>query len=460
MAATTTMTRTINRATMRLVACSQQCNAPQLGFTSTSFDEATVTWLGTNEAGLGYELQLRQQSNPLWTTYTLSAADSSYHFTGLNPATLYVYRLRSQCTATDFSGWAEGTFLTDSLLCFSPDSLTVSGVLNNSATFSWNRGADESQWALHVFNSTYDTLLEVSTRSITLTGLVAGVTYNAAVRSRCGSGAMSVSEWGDTLTFTTLTCPDVTGLTASGVTFSSVTLNWATNPMAESWLIEYGFSGFAQGTGTRVTTNVNSYVVNGLEDEATYDFFVRARCDDDWYSEGWAHVTATTSSVPDENYTVTVQANDATMGTVTGGGIYHAGETATVTATANPGYHFVNWSVGVVDNPYSFVVTGNITLTAFFEANGTEGIDYADGSVTCTIYPNPTSDATTISVKGANGKVRITVVDINGRTVATETLECNADCEKTIDVDNLAQGAYFVKITGDNVNLVKKLVVR
>ena len=460
MVATTTMTRTINRATMRLVACSQQCNAPQLGFTSTSFDEATVTWLGTNEAGLGYELQLRQQSNPLWTTYTLSAADSSYHFTGLNPATLYVYRLRSQCTATDFSGWAEGTFLTDSLLCFSPDSLTVSGVLNNSATFSWNRGADESQWALHVFNSTYDTMLEVSTRSITLTGLVAGVTYNAAVRSRCGSGAMSVSEWGDTLTFTTLTCPDVTGLTASGVTFSSVTLNWATNPMAESWLIEYGFSGFAQGTGTRVTTNVNSYVVNGLEDEATYDFFVRALCDDDWYSEGWAHVTATTSSVPDENYTVTVQANDATMGTVTGGGIYHAGETATVTATANPGYHFVNWSIGVVDNPYSFVVTGNITLTAFFEANGTEGINYADGSVTCTIYPNPTSDATTISVKGANGKVRITVVDINGRTVATETIECNADCEKTMDVANLAQGAYFVKITGDNVNLVKKLVVR
>jgi hypothetical protein len=29
-----------------------------------------------------------------------------------------------------------------------------------------------------------------------------------------------------------------------------------------------------------------------------------------------------------------------------------------------------------------------------------------------------------------------------------------------MDVDQLAQGAYFVRINGDNVNMVKKLVVR
>ncbi|MBQ3982562.1 MAG: T9SS type A sorting domain-containing protein, partial [Bacteroidales bacterium] len=45
-------------------------------------------------------------------------------------------------------------------------------------------------------------------------------------------------------------------------------------------------------------------------------------------------------------------------------------------------------------------------------------------------------------------------------TVASETLECSSDCEKTMDVDQLAQGAYFVRITGDNINMVKKLVVR
>ncbi len=29
-----------------------------------------------------------------------------------------------------------------------------------------------------------------------------------------------------------------------------------------------------------------------------------------------------------------------------------------------------------------------------------------------------------------------------------------------MDVNNLSQGAYFVRITGDNTNMVKKLVVR
>ena len=103
-------------------------------------------------------------------------------------------------------------------------------------------------------------------------------------------------------------------------------------------------------------------------------------------------------------------------------------------------------------------MVSNITLTANFES--VQGIEEVSGDAVCTIYPNPTSDVTTISVSGVNGKVRIAVVDMNGRTVASETLECSSDCEKTMDVDQLAQGAYFVRITGDNVNMVKKLVVR
>jgi hypothetical protein len=29
-----------------------------------------------------------------------------------------------------------------------------------------------------------------------------------------------------------------------------------------------------------------------------------------------------------------------------------------------------------------------------------------------------------------------------------------------MDIDNLAQGAYFVRITAENTNMVKKLIVR
>ena len=69
-----------------------------------------------------------------------------------------------------------------------------------------------------------------------------------------------------------------------------------------------------------------------------------------------------------ENYTVSAT---ATNGTVTGTGTYQEGATATLTATPNTGYKFVNWTKGgetITDNPYTFTVSDNVALVANFEA--------------------------------------------------------------------------------------------
>ena len=69
-------------------------------------------------------------------------------------------------------------------------------------------------------------------------------------------------------------------------------------------------------------------------------------------------------------YTVTTTVNDPAMGSVTGGGTIQSCELTTLTATANDGYRFVNWTVGgnVVSevNPYEFIVTQNVEVTANF----------------------------------------------------------------------------------------------
>ena len=67
-------------------------------------------------------------------------------------------------------------------------------------------------------------------------------------------------------------------------------------------------------------------------------------------------------------YTVTTNVNDGTMGIVTGAGEYAEGTTVTLTAAANPGYKFVNWSNGETANPLKLTVTENVEITANFEA--------------------------------------------------------------------------------------------
>ena len=73
-----------------------------------------------------------------------------------------------------------------------------------------------------------------------------------------------------------------------------------------------------------------------------------------------------------QSYTISVSANPANGGTVTGGGTYNQGASCTVTATANSGYTFTNWTengTAVSTNPsYTFTVTSNRTLVAHFQA--------------------------------------------------------------------------------------------
>ena len=67
-------------------------------------------------------------------------------------------------------------------------------------------------------------------------------------------------------------------------------------------------------------------------------------------------------------YTVTAVSGDPTMGSVSGGGTYNSGATATLTATPNSGYRFVRWQDNNTQNPRTVTVTANATYTATFEA--------------------------------------------------------------------------------------------
>ena len=79
-------------------------------------------------------------------------------------------------------------------------------------------------------------------------------------------------------------------------------------------------------------------------------------------------LTAEFAKINIPTYTVTLTCNPE-HGTVSGGGVYQAGETATLIATPKDGYEFVRWSDGNTANPRTLTITEDVTLTAEFNLN-------------------------------------------------------------------------------------------
>jgi hypothetical protein len=71
-----------------------------------------------------------------------------------------------------------------------------------------------------------------------------------------------------------------------------------------------------------------------------------------------------------QTYIITASANPSNAGTTTGAGTYRSGTNVNLTATANTGYEFVNWtengSVVSTLSGYTFAASTNRTLVANF----------------------------------------------------------------------------------------------
>ena len=469
---------TLNTAgDIRFYSCNAvACPQPVIVNTTNDFESATITWSGT---GNTYEVNIKESAAATWPTPDITVTGTTYTFNGLQPATNYMFRVRQDCNADSlgYSEWTIGGVITDSMPCLAPSNLHSTAVTNATAEFDWTVNGIETAWDIHVWYGSFDNTYRVTTRPATVNGLTAGITYNASIRALCGTSLLE-GDWSDTVQFSTAVCPDVTGLATSNVTTNSVTLNWDVNPMAQSWNIEYGPTGFTQGQGTQVNSTTNSYVVTGLSDGVTYDFYVKAVCGTGWTSENWVGASATTQESgvtchAPTNVTADVNVNNVNLSWTPGEGnnsfeieygthgfSHGNGQVVTTEATTYSltGLDYATQYDVYVRGLCDQNVYSDWSVVATF-TTGNVGIDDVEG-ISCTIFPNPATSSTTINVSGVNGTVRIAVVDMNGRTVATETLECSADCEKTMEVDKLAQGAYFVRITADDVNMVRKLIVR
>ena len=134
-------------------------------------------------------------------------------------------------------------------------------------------------------------------------------------------------------------------------------------------------------------------------------------------------------------------------GTVSGGGSYVAGSMAFIQAIPFDGFAFDKWSDGDMSNPREILMTGDLTLVAFFKG---VGIDENEASLYA-IYPNPARES--IRIEGIEANTSVEIYNSLGEIVKV----VSANPDKEIGISDLAAGLYLVRFGNVSLRFVKTL---
>jgi uncharacterized protein (TIGR02145 family) len=164
-------------------------------------------------------------------------------------------------------------------------------------------------------------------------------------------------------------CNEPTELSADNVTVSSAEIEWIAGGSETEWQINYGFEGIIPGYEGNVIESVmsNYFTLSSLSPVTNYDCYVRAVCNDGYYSN-WA---GPVSFITNNLYCVILMPNPEAGGIAFGGGFYEVGSEVTVIAEPNFGWDFINWTEAGLevssDSAYTFIIDNDRELVANFE---------------------------------------------------------------------------------------------
>jgi plastocyanin len=262
-------------ATGQFTTLTPLCNAPTgLSSSAITSTEATISWTAVTGAAT-YDVEYKLSTAG---TYTVSnQAGTTKALTGLTPASLYDWRVRTNCTAGGSSSYETGQFTTSAGACNSPTGLASSGITTTDATVSWSAVAGAATYDIEYKLSTagtYTTFNQTATTKL-LTGLTPSSLYDWRVKTNCTAGGSSSYATGQ-FTTSTPVCPVPTGLASSAITSTGATLSWSAVTGAATYDVEYKLS--TAGTYTAFNQAGTSKVLSGLTAGSLYNWRVRTIC--------------------------------------------------------------------------------------------------------------------------------------------------------------------------------------
>jgi hypothetical protein len=75
------------------------------------------------------------------------------------------------------------------------------------------------------------------------------------------------------------------------------------------------------------------------------------------------------------------------------------------------------------------------------------------------VYPNPASGLVNVSFEG-KGDYSISIMDVSGRTVATQVVTASGSTTVEMPINSLQAGNYFVSVANGGSSYTQKLMVK
>ena len=230
----------------------------------------------------------------------VSIEDDFVELSNLESATEYEFYVRTVCSETNRSEWTKVEFITEESqvsACEPVTNVLVTDVTLSSAVVSWNDMGSSYEVVSGEKDFSFEDVevISITGNEITLSDLQTNTDYDVYVRNVCSDELKSA--WGK-VSFTTLdlpTCDAVSELSVSEISQYGATISWGESKF--DYEIVYGESGFDLSEAEIIKPTGNSYSLENLSLQTSYDVYVRS-VKDGYYDGEWTKVSFTTLDLP------------------------------------------------------------------------------------------------------------------------------------------------------------------
>lgn len=315
--------------------------------------------------------------------------------------------------------------------------------------------------------------LQVEDTFYTIRNLYPNTDYVYRVRQYCDS--TGVSNWiTGTFNSNDIPCIPPDSIWVTSLAHNKASLKWTSDGNYSSYTLRIYNTYYDK----EYVCALRSKTVTGLQAGVTYYAQVKAVCQGmEEISEYGDPISFTTTTCPDaaDLVAIDVQGNTATLDWTPGGD-----ETQWEIQIGYPGFSVDEAVITCIADQHPYTVTGLTGSTDYdVYVRSVCGEDFygehwsnrlritteysAIASVTddCRVrlYPNPTDADVLLSLPAGHSGVQVEVLDLAGRQLQRYQVAAGTETQ-TLSSSQLSQGAYFVHIVGEEINTVKKLVVR